>query len=83
MDVVQMIVSPRQIMEERDRTLERRACLRIANAACCESRGCHPVLETVSTMIVSLGEWLNRRTAPPERRLRISIADRSPRTAAW
>ncbi len=80
MYIIQPGMSPRQIVEDRLRGAERRDQLRIAKAARCETRGCHPVLEMVSTTIVAIGGWLNRRVAPPERRVRISLSTGSPRT---
>lgn len=80
MYIVQPSMTPRQIVEDRLRGLEQRDRLRIAKAARCETLGCHPILETVSTAIVATGAWLNRRAAPPERRLRIGVSSKtSPR----
>jgi hypothetical protein len=76
MYIIQPGVSPQRIVEDQLRatlrTVEQRDRLRIAKAARCETRGCHPILETVSTTIVAIGGWLNRWAAPPERRVRIS-----------
>lgn len=80
MYIVPPSISPRQIVEDRIRTAELRDRIRIANAARCETDGCHPILEAMSTVIVAIGGWLNRRVAPPERRVRISISTHPART---
>lgn len=77
MYIIPPSVSPQQIAKDRIRAAEQRERLRIAKAGRCETRGCHPILETVSTTIVAIGGWLNRRAAPPEQRVRISGSNSS------
>ncbi len=85
MFMVQPGVDPQRMVDARvataHREAEHRDRLRIAKAARCATRGCHPVLETVSATIVAIGGWLNRRAAPPERWVRISGSPRTTQPA--
>lgn len=58
---------------ERERAIQRHESLVTARTARCRGRGCHPVVEQVSRLLVTAGARLNAWAAPSHRQVRLEL----------
>lgn len=66
-----------------ERMMRREDLLATARAARCQQRGCHPLMERVSRLLVSTGTRLNAWAAPSHRQVRLALCREStPASAA-
>lgn len=62
---------------DRERMMRREDLLTTARAARCQQRGCHPLMERVSRLLVSTGTRLNAWAAPSHRQVRLELCRES------